>query len=54
MPIIIYSSIMAQDVRLKISGAGADAHVTKPELPRMVEKVCRLLADSRQKQPALK
>lgn len=54
MPIIIYSSIMAQDVRVKISGAGADAHVTKPELPRMVEKVCRLLADSKQKQVAIK
>ncbi|MFA7620356.1 MAG: chemotaxis protein [Aminobacteriaceae bacterium] len=54
MPIIIYSSIMAQDVRVKISGAGADAHVTKPELPRMVEKVCRLLVDSKQKQVAVK
>jgi two-component system chemotaxis response regulator CheV len=47
MPVVVFSSIMVQDVRLKISGTGADAHVTKPELPKMVEKVCRLLLESR-------
>ncbi|HPE65499.1 MAG TPA: response regulator [Synergistales bacterium] len=54
MPVVVFSSIMVQDVRLKISGTGADAHVTKPELPRMVEKVCRLLLDSKEKAAATK
>ncbi len=54
MPVVVFSSIMVQDVRLKITGTGADAHVTKPELPRMVEKVCRLLLDSKEKAGATK
>lgn len=43
MPVIIFSSIMADDIRRKAASIGAEAQITKPEMGKLVEKVCELL-----------
>ncbi|SMG19720.1 chemotaxis protein CheV [Dethiosulfovibrio salsuginis] len=45
MPVIIFSSIMAEDIRRKAASIGADAQITKPEIEGLVEKVCALLRE---------
>lgn len=42
MPIIMFSSIMADDIRRKAVSIGADAQITKPEIGRLIEQVCAL------------
>ncbi len=45
MPVIIFSSIMAEDIRRKAASVGADAQITKPEIGGLLEKVCELLRE---------
>ncbi len=47
MKIIVYSSIMAEDIRRKAASVGADLQITKPEIASLVDEVCLLLAGSR-------
>jgi two-component system chemotaxis response regulator CheV len=43
LPVIVFSSIMADDIKRKAVSIGADAQITKPEIDILVETVCRLL-----------
>ncbi|MCF4114359.1 MULTISPECIES: chemotaxis protein CheV [Dethiosulfovibrio] len=45
MPVVIFSSIMADDIRRKAASIGAEAQITKPEIGGLVEKVCELLLE---------
>ncbi|MDD4364897.1 MAG: chemotaxis protein [Synergistales bacterium] len=47
MKIIVYSSIMAEDIRRKAASVGADFQITKPEIGSLVDEVCRLLAEAK-------
>jgi two-component system chemotaxis response regulator CheV len=49
IPIVVFSSIMAQDIKVKAASVGADSQITKPEIPQMVEHVCRLLLTNKEK-----
>jgi two-component system chemotaxis response regulator CheV len=44
LPVIVFSSIMAEDIKRKAQSVGADAQITKPEIGILVETVSRLLA----------
>ncbi|PIE53821.1 MAG: histidine kinase [Dethiosulfovibrio peptidovorans] len=43
MPVVIFSSIMSEDIRRKAASIGADSQITKPEIGDLVERVCSLL-----------
>jgi two-component system chemotaxis response regulator CheV len=43
VPIVVFSSIMAQDIKVKAASVGAEAQITKPEIPDMLEHIIRLL-----------
>jgi CheY-like chemotaxis protein len=43
LPVIVFSSIMADDIKRKAVSIGADAQITKPEIDILVETVCKLL-----------
>ncbi|EFC91613.1 response regulator receiver modulated CheW protein [Dethiosulfovibrio peptidovorans DSM 11002] len=45
LPVVIFSSIMADDIRRKAASIGAEAQITKPEIGGLVEKVCELLLE---------
>lgn len=47
MKIIVYSSIMAEDIRRKAASVGADFQITKPEIGSLVDEVCLLLAEAK-------
>ncbi len=49
IPIVVFSSIMAQDIKVKAASVGAESQITKPEIPQMVEHVCRLLLANKEK-----
>ena len=42
-PVIVFSSIMAEDIKRKAQSVGADVQITKPEINLLVDKVCDLL-----------
>ena len=42
LPVIVFSSIMAEDIRRKAQSIGADAQITKPEIERLVHFVAEL------------
>ncbi len=44
IPIIVFSSVMAEDIKRKAQSIGADAQITKPEMHRLLETVIELLA----------
>ena len=54
IPIVVFSSIMAQDIKIKAASVGAEAQITKPEIPDMVEHVCRLLLANKEKKGSSK
>ncbi|MDD3917919.1 MAG: response regulator, partial [Synergistaceae bacterium] len=54
IPIVVFSSIMAQDIKVKAASVGAEAQITKPEIPDMVEHVCRLLLANKEKKGSSK
>jgi two-component system chemotaxis response regulator CheV len=43
IPIIVFSSVMAEDIKRKARSIGADAQITKPEMQNLLEKVIELL-----------
>jgi two-component system chemotaxis response regulator CheV len=50
LPVIVFSSIMAEDIRRKAQSIGADAQITKPEIELLVHTVTELI--SKTKEPA--
>jgi two-component system chemotaxis response regulator CheV len=44
IPVIIFSSVMAEDIKRKAQSIGADAQITKPEMTSLLEKVIELLS----------
>jgi two-component system chemotaxis response regulator CheV len=49
IPIVVFSSIMAKDIKIKAASVGAESQITKPEIPQMVEHVCNLLLADKEK-----
>ena len=47
LPIIVFSSIMAEDIKRKAQSVGADAQISKPEIALLVETVTRLMKATR-------
>ena len=45
IPIVVFSSIMALDIKIKAASVGAEAQITKPEINELVTHVCRLLRE---------
>ena len=43
IPVIVFSSVMAEDIKRKAQSIGADAQITKPEMTNLLEKVVELL-----------
>jgi two-component system chemotaxis response regulator CheV len=43
IPVIVFSSVMAEDIKRKAQSVGADAQITKPEMAHLLEKVIELL-----------
>ncbi|MDR1514779.1 MAG: chemotaxis protein [Synergistaceae bacterium] len=43
IPVIVFSSVMAEDIKRKAQSIGADAQITKPEMHRLLETVVELL-----------
>ena len=52
LPIIVFSSIMAEDIKVKAASVGARYQITKPEISQLVEYVARLVKE-RQEEEAL-
>ncbi len=46
IPIIVFSSVMAEDIKRKAVSIGADAQITKPEISRLLDTVIELLERS--------
>jgi two-component system chemotaxis response regulator CheV len=44
IPVIVFSSVMAEDIKRKAQSVGADAQITKPEMNNLLEKVIELLS----------
>jgi two-component system chemotaxis response regulator CheV len=44
IPVIVFSSVMAEDIKRKAQSIGADAQITKPEMDKLLEKLIGLLA----------
>ncbi|MDR1378300.1 MAG: chemotaxis protein [Synergistaceae bacterium] len=49
LPIIVFSSIMAQDIKTKAASVGAKYQITKPEISQLVEYVAKVIKEERQK-----
>ena len=45
IPIIVFSSIMAQDIKVKAASVGAKYQITKPEISRLVEYVVKIIKE---------
>lgn len=43
IPVVVFSSVMAEDIKRKAQSIGADAQITKPEMHRLLETVIELL-----------
>ncbi|MDR1916063.1 MAG: chemotaxis protein [Synergistaceae bacterium] len=46
IPVIVFSSVMAEDIKRKAQSIGADAQITKPEMHRLLETVIELLQNT--------
>ncbi|GHV54266.1 histidine kinase [Synergistales bacterium] len=49
IPVIVFSSVMAEDIKHKAQSIGADAQITKPEMNNLMESVIELLQRNREK-----
>ena len=47
IPVIVFSSIVAEDIKRKAQSVGADAQISKPEIALLVETVTRLMKATR-------
>ncbi|MDR1874711.1 MAG: chemotaxis protein [Synergistaceae bacterium] len=45
LPIIVFSSIMAQDIKVKAASVGAKYQITKPEISQLVEYVIKIIKE---------
>ncbi len=55
IPIIVFSSIMAQDIKVKAASVGAKYQITKPEISQLVEYVVKIIKEEHEmKEAALK
>lgn len=43
IPVIVFSSIMAEDIKRKAQSVGADGQITKPEIDQLIVSVGKLL-----------
>jgi two-component system chemotaxis response regulator CheV len=43
IPVIVFSSVMADDIKRKAQSIGAEAQITKPEMHKLLETVVELL-----------
>ena len=48
LPIIVFSSIMAHDIKIKAASVGAKYQVTKPEISQLVEYVVKIIKEERE------
>jgi len=48
LPIIVFSSIMAQDIKMKAASVGAKYQITKPEISMLVEYVAKIIREKQQ------
>jgi two-component system chemotaxis response regulator CheV len=48
LPIIVFSSIMAQDIKAKAASVGARYQITKPEISQLVELVVQVLKENQE------
>jgi two-component system chemotaxis response regulator CheV len=44
IPVVVFSSVMAEDIKRKAQSVGADAQVVKPEMHHLLETVIELLS----------
>ena len=49
LPIIVFSSIMAQDIKSKAASVGARYQITKPEISQLVEYVVKIIKEQQGK-----
>ncbi|MDR1740325.1 MAG: chemotaxis protein [Synergistaceae bacterium] len=47
LPIIVFSSIMAQDIKVKAASVGAKYQIAKPEISRLVEYVVKVIKEAK-------
>jgi len=48
LPIIVFSSIMTQDIKMKAASVGARYQITKPEISQLVEYVAKVLQEKQE------
>jgi len=48
LPVIVFSSIMAQDIKAKAASVGAKYQITKPEIAQLVEYVAKTLKEEQE------
>lgn len=52
LPIIVFSSIMAEDIKVKAASVGARYQITKPEISQLVEFVARIVREKQEETQA--
>ena len=50
IPVIVFSSIMANDINNKAASVGANYQVTKPEINLLVEYVVRVIRERQERE----
>ena len=50
IPLVIFSSLISEEMKIKGEGLGADVQITKPEIYRLVEVIDELTSKSKQAQ----
>ena len=53
LPIIVFSSIMAQDIKVKAASVGAKYQIAKPEISQLVQYVAQIIRESQQSEHAV-
>ena len=53
IPVIVFSSIMANDIKNKAASVGANYQVTKPEINQLVECVVKVIKEKEEKRVAV-
>jgi two-component system chemotaxis response regulator CheV len=53
IPIIVFSSIMAQDIKVKAASVGARYQITKPEIGQLVEYVAKIIKEEEKHQKSV-
>ncbi|MCL2767697.1 MAG: response regulator [Synergistaceae bacterium] len=47
IPIIVFSSIMANDIKVKAASVGANYQITKPEINELVEYIAKIIKENK-------